>query len=167
MRERERVRFERRRLMSSAGAIRRTGSLLDLFMARVVPVTESGCWLWIGQSHSGGYGVLGKGKGREYAHRISYRIFKGMIPKGLTIDHLCRVRCCVNPEHLEAVTSRENTLRGESISALHKRKSHCKYGHELVSDNLLMVSSRPSARICKICKRERDFKYYSKVRLSR
>lgn len=73
---------------------------------------ESGCWLWVGECNDNGYGRFSV-KGRKvYAHRSSYEIHVGPIPEGLHIDHLCRVRNCVNPEHLEPVTRSENVRRG-------------------------------------------------------
>ena len=73
---------------------------------------ENGCWIWQGGLNFKGYGTMRlKGYGRS-AHRNSYEAFKGSIPEGHQIDHLCRVRSCVNPDHLEAVEPRENTLRG-------------------------------------------------------
>ncbi len=86
----------------------------------------TGCWIWQG-SKSGGYGALrvgGRGVhgGRMLrAHRIAYELVKGPIPKGLTIDHLCRVRACINPDHMEPVTMTENTLRGRGITSRHAR----------------------------------------------
>lgn len=77
--------------------------------------TPGGCWLWQGALNTKGYAVLsvgGRGGRRHYAHRLSYEIHVGPIPAGLQIDHLCRVRRCVNPAHLEPVTNRENVLRG-------------------------------------------------------
>ena len=73
------------------------------------------CWNWIA-GRSNGYGMIQINKKHKYAHRVSYEIFKGDIPEGLELDHLCRNRKCVNPDHLEAVSSRENTMRGNNIT---------------------------------------------------
>ncbi len=124
----------------------------EKFMIKVLPVTESGCWLWTGCIVKG-YGQMGNNKKRVYAHRFSYEYHKGPIPDGLTIDHLCRVRCCVNPDHLEAVTNRENILRGTGISAKNYRKTHCHKGHEFIQDNTYV--SKSGSRICTACQRER------------
>lgn len=75
----------------------------------------SGCWLWCRHVHIGGYGMIGSGDGlgkNRYVHRVSYERHKGKIPEGLHINHLCRVRSCLNPAHLEAVTNAENVRRG-------------------------------------------------------
>lgn len=89
-------------------------SAVDRFMSHVSPEPNSGCWLWTASGGSGGYGSFSIGRARAnlMAHRVSYEMFRGPIPEGLHIDHLCRVRCCVNPAHLEPVTPRENVNRG-------------------------------------------------------
>jgi hypothetical protein len=79
---------------------------------RITVDDRTGCWLWDGYISTTGYGSI-KFQGRiGSVHRLSYESFVGPIPEGLQIDHLCRVRACCNPEHLEPVTSRENTIRG-------------------------------------------------------
>lgn len=85
---------------------------LQRFMDKWMPVPESGCWLWLDQDNSSGYGVYWDGMRGWLAHRFSYEHFVGPIPEGLGLDHLCRVRCCVNPTHLEPVTIQENIRRG-------------------------------------------------------
>ena len=82
----------------------------------------------------------------------------GEVPKGLQLDHLCRVRDCVNPYHLEAVTQQENILRGESASAKHARKTHCINGHPLSGDNLYLRPDRGdrAGRACRECQRIRN-----------
>lgn len=83
------------------------------------------------------------------AHRISYEHFTGPIPAGLHLDHLCRNRACVNPEHCEPVTCRENVRRGEGIAAKHMAKTHCIQGHELSVSNL--YRTRKGHRVCRTC----------------
>ncbi len=72
----------------------------------------SGCWSWTGNVNEHGYGRMNLGGAPERAHRVAYRLFVGLIPEGMTIDHLCRNRACVNPQHMEVVTRGENVRRG-------------------------------------------------------
>lgn len=108
-----------------------------------------GCWKWAGITGKNGYGRIKIKKKFESAHRLSFSIFKGPIPAGMQIDHLCRVRNCVNPDHLEAVTARENILRGYGYSAENSRKTHCKRGHLFGGDNLKTLPN--GSRRCITC----------------
>jgi len=111
-----------------------------------VPITETGCWIWMRSMKPNGYGHIPGG----YPHRVAYQALRGPIPEGLDIDHLCRVRCCVNPDHMEPVTRRENVLRGVGIPAINARKTHCPVGHLLSGNNLY---ARPDGgRDCKACR---------------
>jgi len=107
------------------------------------------CWIWNGAKTTDGYGQIKSGDKIQYVHRLSYQFHKGEIPKGLQIDHLCRVRNCINPEHLQVVTLRENVLRGNSIPAINARKKQCIKGHLLIGLNL--VKSVLPVRKCRIC----------------
>lgn len=74
----------------------------------------NGCWIFLGARTKAGYGMVGRGRrgeGNVYVHRLMYEAFRGPIPDGLHLDHLCRVRECCNPDHLEAVTQAENNRR--------------------------------------------------------
>lgn len=127
-----------------------------LFEERCLPVPWSGCWLWIGSiSEKSGYGVFRIGLHRNIgAHVFSYEKYKGKVPDGLVIDHLCRVRCCVNPDHLEAVTQRVNNERSSSPSALNAAKLYCKNGHPFSAENTYLQPGRVH-RTCRICRKQR------------
>ena len=127
----------------------------------ISPEPNTGCWLWAGHCCPKGYGKVGLNGKTARAHRVAYEAYIGAIPKGLTLDHLCRVRCCVNPNHLEPVTHKENVLRGESPSARHARLTHCPQGHPYSGKNLLFSSG---SRRCRICLREHQKRYEAKVR---
>lgn len=115
---------------------------------------RGGCWEWIGSLNLQGYGQFTYSGGNR-AHRYSYEYHKGKIPEGLTIDHLCSNRKCVNPDHLEAVTLKVNVLRSNGLTAQNARKTHCVSGHVLSGDNLLVVNTKTGPqRRCKICKRQ-------------
>lgn len=100
----------------------------DRFWAKVD--ASGDCWLWTGARKSEGYGSFSIRHGDSvYAHRFAYQQLVGPIPAGLQLDHLCRVRNCVNPDHLEPVERKVNILRGQSPAAIHARKSTCRNGH--------------------------------------
>lgn len=106
----------------------------------------SSCWLWVGALDACGYGVF---RGFR-AHRVSWVLANGrQIPPGLTLDHLCRVRACVNPAHLEPVTNRENVMRGESRAARRRRSTHCLHGHLFTPENTLVRYN--DERRCRTC----------------
>lgn len=116
---------------------------------------EGDCWDWIGSLHPKGYGTFAaKGKKAWRAHRYAYTNLVGPIPKGMTLDHLCRRRHCVNPDHLEVVTAEENNLRGGSSSAINARKTHCKRNHEFTPENTYTQYNKGKPdRLCKKCTR--------------
>ena len=114
-----------------------------------VKKTET-CWIWTAYINKCGYGQIATSRcTSELAHRAAWKLLRGEIPVNLEIDHLCRVRECVNPDHMELVTSAVNVLRGEGPPAKNARKTHCIHGHPL-SGNNLSVSKRQ--RWCKRCK---------------
>lgn len=111
------------------------------------------CWLWIASKFRNSYGQFRDEALKTVgAHQFSFRHFKGPIPEGLQIDHLCRVRHCVNPDHLEAVTCRENLLRGATITAEHAAKTHCPQGHPYDGENTYHYEG---TRGCLKCRRSR------------
>jgi hypothetical protein len=138
----------------------------ERFHDKWMPVTESGCHLWVGAVNEKGYGLFSLNGRRVRAHRVAYEKTKGPIPPEKQIDHLCRVPCCVNPNHLELVTSRENTLRGYGPTALHMRKTHCRNGHPLSGSNLSITKNGKKGlfRRCLICHLENVKRYTEKHR---
>lgn len=117
---------------------------------------SSGCWNWTDKLDREGYGRLRDGGTIKAAHRFAYELLVGEIATGLVIDHLCRNRACVNPEHLEPVTDQVNILRGVSLSARRAAQTHCKRGHEFTTENTYLWTDRRgrTGRICRTCRRE-------------
>lgn len=112
-------------------------------------IDENGCWNWTGTVAAHGYGMTN----RTYVHRMAYEEFVGPIPDGLQIDHLCRNRCCFNPDHLEAVTPAENMRRGEAPSAMSLREGRCHNGHPRTPENTYIRPDKGTA-MCRDCARE-------------
>ena len=119
-----------------------------------VPIPEIGCFMWFGAINiTTGYGII-KIDGKQWlAHRAMYIIEKGEILEGLVLDHLCRNRWCVNPNHLEPVTHKTNILRGIGFSAVNSRKTHCPNGHIYDDENTHI--SKQGYRRCRACDRDR------------
>jgi hypothetical protein len=127
------------------------------------------CWLWTGPLGRGGYAYFTWREPRTEkfvpapvqgvrVHRAVYEHEVGPIPEGMTLDHLCRVRHCVNPDHMEIATHRTNILRGETLAAANARKTHCPKGHPYDGDNLMTTKS--GGRACKECNRVRCRRVY-------
>jgi hypothetical protein len=113
-------------------------------------VTMTGtCWLWTGAMNSKGYGRFTFNRRQIQAHHFSYMLVKGAIPEGMQLDHLCRRHNCVNPAHLEAVTPRENLMRGKTLAAENAAKTHCPQGHPYTTENTYRTGG--NRRLCKTC----------------
>lgn len=121
---------------------------------RRIKIDASGCWVWQGCVDAFGYGMMGNQDDDfpRSVHRLAYTELIGPIPDGLVMDHLCRNPSCCNPFHLEPVTSRENTLRGQTNAAANVAKTHCPKGHPYDGDNLRLYGRR---RFCNECERIR------------
>ena len=123
---------------------------MDRFWSKV-DKTDS-CWNWLSGVDKDGYGRFHFEYKTRRAHRFSYELTKGNIPEGYQIDHLCRNHLCVNPDHLEVVTPKENTLRSPIAPAsINHNKKYCKRGHGLGGNNKVKRKTRPNGRDCKIC----------------
>lgn len=125
------------------------------FWKYVEKQSEEGCWNWTGAA-TRGYGAFAISQRPTVAvraHRFSYELEYGKIPDGLTIDHLCRNKSCVNPKHLEAVTPKVNVLRGDTITAANAKKTHCIHGHKFTKENTHITPR--GARRCRACERYR------------
>lgn len=125
------------------------------------PEPNTGCWLWLGSWNKLGYGRFGPGGGATrpvWAYRWAYEHFKGPVPAGLDVDHRCRVRCCVNPDHLEAVTHRVNLLRGQTLASAAALQQTCRAGHPFDDANTYRYregtkGARNGWRKCRTCDR--------------
>lgn len=117
------------------------------FWSRVTRGHVADCWPWNGAMKASGYGIFRKVR----VHRVAFTLLRGPIPVDKTIDHLCRNRRCVNPSHMEIVTMKENTLRGNGITAQQARQTHCKHGHEFTPENISYVKK---GRTCKQCRKD-------------
>jgi len=139
---------------------------LKRFYSKIKFNEETWCWDWVGTTLQRGYGHFKLKRKIWRSHRLSYLIHKGDLIEGLTLNHLCRNRKCCNPDHLEQITSKENILCGESFSAVNKRKTHCKRGHEFTEENTINLSR--NRRECRKCRKLHDHnKYYKDLEKSR
>lgn len=113
-----------------------------------------GCWVWVGRRAANGYGRFWVTGGDVQAHRFAWEAMRTPIPPGLTIDHLCRNKLCVNPDHLRVVDQRTNILASEGLTARNARKTHCKRGHPFAGENLRVKPN--GERVCRQCVRYRQ-----------
>jgi hypothetical protein len=128
-------------------------------MEKIERSAATGCWLWTASCRQNGYGqVYFRGTMTE-AHRAVWTLHRGSVPIGMQLDHLCRVRSCVNPDHLEVVTGRENTYRSLAPSAMNKRKTQCVNGHAFDDTNTWISGGK---RYCRECRRRRVREFQSR-----
>jgi hypothetical protein len=133
--------------------MREPRSLAVRFRDRVSAEDPNACWLWTGFVGSTGYGRIGAHGKVEYAHRVAWKLLRGPIPEHLQIDHVCQVRNCVNPHHMELVTPKEN-IRRSSVGHVQLAKTHCPAGHPY--DEANTYRSRSGQRLCRACRAERQ-----------
>ena len=139
----------------------------ERFWSKVDVSHPLGCWMWTAAQNGRGYGKFVAGsrtKGTRrfvLAHRYAYELLRGPIPDGMHIDHLCQVRGCVNPDHLEVVDNGENLRRSQNTFAgRHARARSCPQGHPYVGDNLYLCP-KTGSRMCRTCRRERNRRRYA------
>lgn len=109
------------------------------------------CWLWLAALDTNGYGQFCiYGRPRKPAHKVVYELLITPVPRSMELDHLCRVRACVNPAHLEIVTSKENRRRGFGPDAVNRRKTHCIRGHAFNPGNTYVSQGHRACRQCKL-----------------
>lgn len=148
-----------KRRQKGSGGLYRVEQFNDRIVGRFWPkvrvVDEPGaCWEWTASLRKG-YGQFGvAARDVEYAHRIAYELLVDTIPEGMQLDHLCRVRHCVNPEHLEVVTPGENYRRGFGFSGINHRKTHCPKRHPY--DGVNTYVDAKGQRHCRTCRRARE-----------
>jgi hypothetical protein len=124
--------------------------LAERFWEKVKIGAPTECWLWEGNRQNQGYGLIFKEGRQLLPHRVAWELAYGQPPPaGLELDHLCRVRLCVNPNHLEPVTHRENCRRGMAPAAIRARDTHCRNGHEFTPENT--IRTRKGWRRCRAC----------------
>ena len=134
--------------------------LTDRLFEKIL-VSETGCLIWLGTRSGRGYGTFHLNGRNVAAHRVVYERVYGPIPDGLLPDHLCRVRLCVNPRHIELVTNKVNLLRGDAPPAWNARKTVCSKGHPFVEENITHDNGH---RKCRTCNREYARRYKERLR---
>lgn len=146
--------------------------IIDRIVTQIIVDPTTGCWRWTGDLHWKGYALLTvrdkpMEKKHRYVHRLSYVEFRGSIPEGLILDHLCRVRDCVNPFHLEAVTHKTNSRRGIGVGA--PKRTHCVKGHLFTPANEYWYTNKKgkTSRRCKFCMRATTNAWNDKVKFNR
>ena len=133
-------------------------TLPDCFWSKTA--TDTGCVVWQGAQNSKGYGCFGVGGRPTLAHRLAWEDANGAIPDGMTIDHLCRVRACVNVEHMEIVSVAENSRRRPRVLTV---GGVCRHGHAIATPRDLYVRPGKPVAECRACRRETSARQRSRA----
>ncbi len=143
--------------------------LPEKLIGRIFPEPNTGCWLWGGPVNAKGYGMHSYRRDGKWtvttAHRAVYGMLRGIVPRNLVTDHLCRVRSCVNPDHIRVVTDRENVLfNSVGKAAQNHAKSCCpKCSREYTAESRMRGGKQSQHRRCRPCNAERTLEqYYAK-----
>ncbi len=132
--------------------------IAERFWEKVAPADADHCWLWTASLNTSGYGQFMLNGRPQRAHRIAYELLRAEIPDGLQIDHLCRVRRCVNPWHLDPVPNAVNAERARPYRAVRQLKQHCPSGHAYSPENT--YSDPRGHRRCRECGRQQSLAAY-------
>lgn len=138
-----------------------TTSVCERIKASII-LNENGCWVWQKRISENGYGQVSINHKSLLAHRVAYQAFVAPLIDGLQIDHLCKNRACVNPEHLEQVTPRENIHRSDAVYKRLRTKRYCPQGHEYSKENTYYRQTKEGGinRSCMTCARENSKRRY-------
>lgn len=130
---------------------------IKVHLERIIRDAFTDCWHWPGSTmgRGAGYGHVWIGGRLRTLHVLLWERLHGPVPPGLELDHLCRNTRCCNPDHLEAITHRENILRGDGTPAKRARQTHCKRGHEFTPENTIIGGPNRTYRKCRACERAR------------
>jgi hypothetical protein len=136
------------------------GTAKERFLNKI-EILPNGCWEWQARINASGYGTFTFNGSTQLAHRIAQHLFRNGIPDGLTVDHLCGNRECVNPLHHEIVTQTANNARSNSPSAVNARKNACKHGHPFSEENTYYWEGK---RACRTCGRKATKAYGERIK---
>jgi len=129
-------------------------------LSRAIINPDTHCWEWAGAKDMWGYGLIKRDGQNRRVHREVFRMWFGPVPAGLEVDHLCFIRHCLNPDHLEAVPGYVNIMRSNGTAAVNARKTHCERGHEYTPENTYVTPA--GCRCCRTCRRIRERENYAR-----